>query len=345
MPRLHDRVAIVTGAAQGIGHAIARRLIDEGARVLLCDLDAARIAEAARGLDATGTRVRTHAGDVSRKTTALALVDTAVDAFGRLDILVNNAGITHAAEFLDLDEADFDRVLAVNLKGRCSCAARRPRADGGAEVGGGAIVNMSSVNAVLAIPNQVPYVVSKGGINQLTKVMALALAPHGIRVNGIGPGTIVTEMAKKAVLGSDEAKRKILSRTPMGRIGEPEEIARGRRVPRVRRRVVPHRPDDLSRRRAARRSTTPCRSTEIAAASGRDASAVRRRRATPGSPARRAWPAAPAIPASPDSSTRLGDHRGNALLHDVDSVPQNTLPRDGRLHLARQVRVRRTLSV
>ena len=224
MPRLHDRVAIVTGAAQGIGHAIARRLIDEGARVLLCDLDAARIAEAARGLDATGTRVRTHAGDVSRKTTALALVDTAVDAFGRIDILVNNAGITHAAEFLDLDEADFDRVLAVNLKSMFLCgqaAARRMVA----QKSGGAIVNLSSVNAILAIPNQVPYVVSKGGINQLTKVMALALAPHGIRVNGIGPGTIATEMAKKAVLGSDEAKRKILSRTPMGRLGEPEEIA------------------------------------------------------------------------------------------------------------------------
>jgi NAD(P)-dependent dehydrogenase (short-subunit alcohol dehydrogenase family) len=89
----------------------------------------------------------------------------------------------------------------------------------------GAIVNMSSLNAVLAIPNQVPYTVSKGGVNQLTKVMALALAPHGIRVNGIGPGTIATEMARAAVLGTEEARRKILSRTPLGRLGEPEEIA------------------------------------------------------------------------------------------------------------------------
>jgi glucose 1-dehydrogenase len=91
---------------------------------------------------------------------------------------------------------------------------------------GGAIVNMSSVNAVMAIPNQVPYVVSKGGINQLTKVMALALAPHGIRVNAIGPGTILTELARTAVLGNREAERKILSRTPLGRLGEPEEVAR-----------------------------------------------------------------------------------------------------------------------
>jgi NAD(P)-dependent dehydrogenase (short-subunit alcohol dehydrogenase family) len=92
--------------------------------------------------------------------------------------------------------------------------------------GGGAIINMSSVNAVLAIPNQVPYVVSKGGINQLTKVMSVALAAKGIRVNGIGPGTILTELAKTAVLGNQEAERKIMSRTPMGRMGEPAEIAR-----------------------------------------------------------------------------------------------------------------------
>jgi NAD(P)-dependent dehydrogenase (short-subunit alcohol dehydrogenase family) len=94
-----------------------------------------------------------------------------------------------------------------------------------AQGNGGAIVNMSSANAVVAIPNQVPYVVSKGGINQLTKVMAISLAAHGIRVNGIGPGTIATELARQAVLGSEEAKRKILSRTPMGRLGEPSEVA------------------------------------------------------------------------------------------------------------------------
>ena len=89
----------------------------------------------------------------------------------------------------------------------------------------GAIVNLSSVNAVLAIPNQVPYVVSKGGINQLTRVMALSLAPHGIRVNAIGPGTIATELARQAVLGDEASRRRILSRTPLKRLGEPEEIA------------------------------------------------------------------------------------------------------------------------
>ena len=224
MKRLEDRVAIVTGAAQGIGHAIAERLLAEGARVVMGDLVEARVAEAARAIDPDGERTRVAAGDIARKATADALVALAVEAFGGVDILVNNAGMTHAAEFLDLDAADFDRVLAVNLKSMFLCgqaAARRMVKQGR----GGAIVNLSSVNAVLAIPNQVPYVVSKGGINQLTRVMAVSLAPHGIRVNAIGPGTIATDLAKKAVLGSEEAKRRILSRTPMGRLGEPEEVA------------------------------------------------------------------------------------------------------------------------
>jgi NAD(P)-dependent dehydrogenase (short-subunit alcohol dehydrogenase family) len=146
------------------------------------------------------------------------------DAHGRIDILVNNAGITHAADFLDLAEEDFDRVLRVNLKSMFLCGqavAKSMVADGVR----GAIVNMSSVNAVLAIANQVPYVVSKGGVNQLTKVMALALAPHGIRVNAIGPGTIATEMARQAVLADEASRRRILSRTPLRRLGEPGEVA------------------------------------------------------------------------------------------------------------------------
>jgi NAD(P)-dependent dehydrogenase (short-subunit alcohol dehydrogenase family) len=162
--------------------------------------------------------------DVSRRADVEALVARALERHGRIDVLVNNAGITHACDFLDLAEEDFDRVLAVNLKSMflCGQAVARTMVKHGVR---GAIVNMSSANAVLAIPNQVPYGVSKGGVNQLTKVMAVALAPHGIRVNGIGPGTILTELAKKAVLTDDAARRRILSRTPLGRCGEPEEIA------------------------------------------------------------------------------------------------------------------------
>ena len=148
-------------------------------------------------------------------------------AFGGLDILVNNAGIIHAADFLDLAEADFDRVLRVNLKGAFlvgQAAARRMVTGIRSGTPPGVIINLSSINAVVAIPNQLPYCVSKGGIDQFTKVMALALAPHGIRVNAIGPGSIMTGILK-AVATDMDAKRRILARTPLGRIGEPDEIA------------------------------------------------------------------------------------------------------------------------
>jgi len=222
--RLRGKVALVTGAGQGIGLACARALAREGASVMLAERDEAAGTAAAMSLSEEKHQAAFVRCDVSRKAEMDAAVAEAVKAYGRLDILVANAGIVHAAEFLDLEEADFDRVLAVNLKGvfLAGQAAARQMVKQGS---GGAIVNMSSVNAILAIPNQVPYVVSKGGINQLTRVMAMSLAPHGIRVNAIGPGTILTELAKTAVLGNREAERKILSRTPMGRMGEPEEVA------------------------------------------------------------------------------------------------------------------------
>lgn len=217
--RLQGKTALVTGGAKGIGAAIVQRFAAEGASVAFVDADET----AGRALSGD-TRTLFVAGDVTRRGLAAQAVAAAVERFGRLDILVNNAGITHAAPFLDLDEADFDRVLAVNLRSYFTmgqAAARQMAAQGA----GGAIVNMSSVNAVLAIPDQVPYVVSKGAVNQLTRVMALSLAPHRIRVNAIGPGTIATELARKAVMASDEARRRLLSRTPMKRLGEPEEVA------------------------------------------------------------------------------------------------------------------------
>jgi len=223
--RLQGKTALVTGAAQGIGLACAEAFAAEGAKVVLTDTNAEKGRHAAERLRAEGRHAVFERCDVSKKSEVEAAIALAVAEFGSLDILVANAGIVHAAEFLDLEEADFDRVIAVNLKGifLAGQAAARQMVKQGR---GGSIINMSSVNAVLAIPNQVPYVVSKGGTNQLTKVMAVALAPHGIRVNGIGPGTILTELAKTAVLGNQEAERKILSRTPMGRMGEPAEIAR-----------------------------------------------------------------------------------------------------------------------
>jgi len=226
--RLHSRVALITGAAQGIGAACARRFASEGASVMLVDVKQAEAASLVATLTREGHTAAFVRADVSSKSDVDAAVAATVERFGRIDILVNNAGITHAAEFLELDEKDFDRVIAVNLKSMflmSQVVARVMVKQSWPDKRSGAIVNMSSVNAVLAIPNQVPYVISKGGVNQLTKVAALALAPHGIRVNAIGPGTILTELAKAAVLTNDESRRKILSRSPLGRCGEPDEVA------------------------------------------------------------------------------------------------------------------------
>jgi len=222
--KLDGKVAIITGGARGIGLAIAKRYVAEGANIVIADVDAAAGEAAAHAL---GEGCRFKATDVGDAQQAQSLINDAVAAFGALDILVNNAGIVHAADFLDLKEADFDRVLRVNLKGAFlvgQAAARRMVDEAKAGRPAGTIINMSSVNAVLAIPNQVPYCVSKGGIAQLTKVMALSLAPYGIRVNAIGPGSIMTDILK-SVATDREAKRRLLSRTPLGRIGEPDEVA------------------------------------------------------------------------------------------------------------------------
>jgi NAD(P)-dependent dehydrogenase (short-subunit alcohol dehydrogenase family) len=215
---LAGRVCIVTGGAQGIGEACVRRFAREEAKVVIADIDDARGPALAAELG--GLYVHCDVGD---KAQVDALVAQTVAAHGRIDVLVNNAGIFKAAEFLDVTEADFDAVLRINLKGSFMVGQAVARVM--AAAGKGSIVNMSSVNGVLAIPTIASYNVSKGGINQLTRVMALSLAGQGVRVNAVAPGTIATELAARAVLTSDEAKAKIMSRTPMKRLGEPSEIA------------------------------------------------------------------------------------------------------------------------
>jgi glucose 1-dehydrogenase len=223
---LENKVAIVTGAARGIGYAVAQRFLEEGARVVIADIDEELGPDAAGSLGDRGD-VRFVECDVGEPLDVRNLVTQTVEACGAIDILVNNAAVLAGADFLDLEEEDFDRVLRTNLRGAFLCGqavARHmvERVAQGAKPG--AIINMSSVNAVFAIANQVPYSVSKGGINQLTKVMALALAEHGIRVNAIGPGSIATDLLE-TVMADTEARNRILSRTPLGRIGEPGEVA------------------------------------------------------------------------------------------------------------------------
>ena len=213
-----DRVVLVTGASQGIGAACARRFAREGAHVVLADVDTDKGQALAAELG--GRFVRADVGDA---TDVGALIQDLMLAHGRIDVLVNNAGIFRAAEFLDISEADWDAVLRVNLKG--SFLVGQAVAREMVKAGRGAIVNMSSVNATLTIPTIASYNASKGAINQLTRVMALALADKGVRVNAVAPGTIATELAAKAVLTSEDARARILSRTPMKRLGEPEEVA------------------------------------------------------------------------------------------------------------------------
>ena len=220
--RLKDRIAIVTGAARGIGFAIAERFAAEGAAVVMSDIDDVGGAAAAKSIGATYMHC-----DVSRSADVNALVDGAVAVFGAVDILVNNAGIAVAGDFLDVTEADFDRVLSINLKGSflmLQACARHMVKQAQAGRKPGAIVNMSSVNDTLAIPTIVSYCVSKGGVSQLTRATAIALAAHGIRVNAIGPGSIRTAMLA-GVVSDKAAMHRVMSRTPLGRAGEPAEVA------------------------------------------------------------------------------------------------------------------------
>lgn len=220
---LAGKVVVVTGAAQGIGLACARRFAAEKAKVTIADINEKAAEAAAQGIRDGGGEAWFQACDVGDSTQVNALIAAVVAKYGGLDVLINNAAILDTADFLDIREADWDRVVRVNLKGYFLCAqavARQMVAQGR----GGTIINMSSVNAVVAIPNVAAYVACKGAVNQLTKTMALALADKGIRVNGIGPGTILTDMARQ-VMTDDAARRTILSRTPLGRPGEPDEIA------------------------------------------------------------------------------------------------------------------------
>ena len=220
--RLKDKVAIVTGAARGIGRATAERLIEEGAKILICDIDEAQLMRTAAELGGED-RVLAQLVDVVNKGHVEQLVEKAVQHFGRLDIMVNNAGIAPVVDFLDVTEEMLSRVLDVNLKGAfygTQAAGRQMIKQGD----GGVIINMSSINSGLANPNVAPYAISKGGMNQVTSTAAVAFAPHGIRVVGVGPGTIMTDMVAGAFMNS-AGHHAILSRTPLGRYGQASEIA------------------------------------------------------------------------------------------------------------------------
>ncbi len=229
---MSDRVFIVTGAARGIGLACAQRLLEDGHKVVLSDMDTATGKQALQTLGAKPVNAIFVECDVSSKLEVHNLVAETLSTFGRIDGLINNAGIALKGGSLDLSESDFDRVLAVNLRGAFlvskavaqymvqeiedrddrSRLTERPYS----------IINMSSINDTVSIPDYLAYTVSKGGLLQMTKAMAIELAPYGIRVNAIGPGSVKTDMLS-GVVGS--GLEKIHARTPLGRVALPDEIA------------------------------------------------------------------------------------------------------------------------
>ncbi len=218
--RLRGRIALVTGAGRGIGQAIALGFAREGARVAVADIDPRTAAATARRIGrARALALHMDVADAASIATGFAAIER---RWGRLDIAVTNAAIEPLAPFLELSEETWDRIIDVNLKGTflvAQAAARRM-----ARRRRGVIITLSSVNAEVARPESAAYAASKGGVRQLTKAMAIALAPHGIRVNAIGPGTVVTGLTRH-LLRKRAWRDAVSMRTPMQRVADPDEIA------------------------------------------------------------------------------------------------------------------------
>lgn len=229
---LSGRVAVVTGAGSGIGRASARILADAGAAVVCADINEEAANETASAIEATGGKADARRVDVAHRAAVNDLIASAVARFGRLDVMCNIAGIMHDSAVLDTDEADLDRVLAVNLKGvffGCQAAGRVM-----AEQGSGSIINMASGAIDTPAPRIACYAIAKAGVNQLTKTLALELGPRGVRVNAIAPGFVITGMTGRHFRLPDgsidperfEAATAPMRRaSPLGVVGEPEDIA------------------------------------------------------------------------------------------------------------------------
>lgn len=212
-------LALVTGGAQGIGYACAEALKEQGARLILADKNAEGVQQAASRL---GDSTIAIACDMSDPDQINRMFDSIESDHGPVEILVNNAGIANPAPFLDTTLEQFKAVIDVNLIGTFVALQRAARLMVANKIAG-SIINMSSINAVVAIPAIAAYCASKGGVMQLTKSASLALAPHNIRVNAVGPGSIDTEMMA-GVNADPKAMATALSRTPLKRIGEAREI-------------------------------------------------------------------------------------------------------------------------
>jgi NAD(P)-dependent dehydrogenase (short-subunit alcohol dehydrogenase family) len=215
------RVALVTGAAQGIGRATAQELLARGALVVLADIDGALVEATGRELDATGDRVLAVAADVARREQVAAAVDAGVTRWGRLDVCVAHAGVTDFRPLLETDDDVWARILDVNLTGVLHCIREAARA----MRNGGAIVATGSTNAFQPEQGATAYNASKGGLTALVRTAAIELAAQGIRVNVVHPGIVDTRISAFVVQDPANAAE-VLARIPAGRFAQPADIAR-----------------------------------------------------------------------------------------------------------------------
>ncbi|MBD2865190.1 SDR family NAD(P)-dependent oxidoreductase [Paenibacillus oceani] len=221
--RLSGKVAIVTGGSHGIGQAVAIRFAREGAKVALCGRGKAALDETVALIREAGGEAIAYETDVSNKAQVDRFVDGVIAEWGKVDIAVNNAGICEVSPFLDITEEQWDRHLAINLKGAFLVSQRAAR-EMVRQGTGGSIIQMSSVNGIQAESDQVHYNTTKGGMINLSMSMALELAEQGIRVNALCPGFIETRLTKP-LIDNPPAIADYLRTVPMKRVGQPEEIA------------------------------------------------------------------------------------------------------------------------
>ena len=217
-----NKVAVVTGAGRGIGKAVALGFAREGARVAVNDVNPDTAAATTKEIIAAGGEATPHVADVGNKMAVQTMIQSILDQWERLDILVNNAGIEPKGTVLAMDEWDWDKTLAVNLKGPFLCSQTAGRVM--KELGGGAIVNIGSVAQVLGRREMAAYAASKGGVAQITRALALEWARHGVRVNCVAPAYVRTPLVEP-VFQRPELMDEIIRRTPLGRVAEPREIA------------------------------------------------------------------------------------------------------------------------
>jgi len=218
--KLRNKTAVITGGAQGIGLATVNKFLQEGANVVVMDLDDKVIDEGLKNLEGDKSRISTFTGDVTNKDDANAIINHTIDRFGAIDILVNNAGVTADAQLLKMEEGQWDRVIDVNLKGTffmAQAAASKMK-----EQKSGVILNASSVVGIYGNFGQTNYAASKFGINGMTKTWAKEFGRYGIRVNSVAPGFILTEMTQKM---PEKVLKSMEEKTLLNDMGRPEDIA------------------------------------------------------------------------------------------------------------------------